>query len=327
MRINSLDSTLKKNYVQKYQFLIKEYEAVKTKQHPTFKFVKEFYAAHGTCPQTFLKYYARFKQAGGQSDSLIPQKRGPRYSTRRTPAPLEKIVLEHRQRGCNKYEICAALTEQWGQKMLSPSGVYNVLKRNGKNKMTLPIREEKRRIIKEMSGELGHIDCHHLSRDLIASDPKRYYLVGVIDSCTRLAWLEIVSDIKALTVMFGVLHCFNSLRGRYGIRFAEVLTDNGPEFGPRGSRIKEDHPFERLLMEMGVKHRYTRPYRPQTNGKIERFWRTVNEDLIEGTHFETLEEFKEHVLKYVLYYNELRPHSGINGQTPLEFHNSLSQTH
>jgi len=142
MRINSLDSTLKKNYVQKYQFLIKEYEAVKAKQHPTFKFAKDFYAAHGTCPQTFLKYYARFKQARGQSDSLIPQKRGPRYSTRRTPTALEKIVLEHRQKGCNKYEICAALTEQCGQKMLSPSGVYNVLKRNGKNKMTLPIREK-----------------------------------------------------------------------------------------------------------------------------------------------------------------------------------------
>ena len=47
------------------------------------------------------------------------------------------------------------------------------------------------------------------------------------------------------------------------------------------------HPMERMLLELGITHRYTRPYRPQTNGKVERFWRTLNEDLLEGTTFES----------------------------------------
>lgn len=325
MRINSADATLKKNYVQKYQFLVGEYELVKSGRHPVFRFVKDFYEAHGTCPQTFLKYYGRYKQSEGQEEALLPQKRGPRYTTRRSPLSYEKLVLEFRERGCNKYEICNLMKETLGEKVLSPSGVYNILERNGKNRLTVPMKEEKRRIIKEKAGELGHIDCHHLSKDLIANNSKRYYLVALVDSCTRLAWVEVVQDIKALTVMFATMHCFNILKSRYGIQFEEIITDNGPEFGPKNSANKGNHPFERMLMEMDIKHRHTRPYRPQTNGKVERFWRTLNEDLIEGTYFESLEDFKDHLLKFNLYYNELRAHQGINGMIPLECIKSLGQ--
>lgn len=70
---------------------------------------------------------------------------------------------------------------------------------------------------------------------------------------------------------------------------------------------------------MGIKHRYTRPYRPQTNGKVERFWRTLNEDLIEGTYFESLDHFKKELFEYMLYYNKMRPHQAIGGKTPEEF--------
>ena len=69
---------------------------------------------------------------------------------------------------------------------------------------------------------------------------------------------------------------------------------------------------------MGIRHRYTRPYRPQTNGKVERFWRSLNEDLIEGTTFETLEEFKKELEEYLIYYNELRPHQALNQKTPIQ---------
>jgi len=87
----------------------------------------------------------------------------------------------------------------------------------------------------------------------------------------------------------------------------------------RASKNKENHPFERLLEEMGIKHRYIRPYRPQTNGKIERFWRTLHEDLIEGTYFESLDHFKKELFDYLVYYNQLRPHQSLNGQTPKKF--------
>ena len=65
-------------------------------------------------------------------------------------------------------------------------------------------------------------------------------------------------------------------------------------------------------MELGIKHRYTRPYRPQTNGKVERFWRTLNEDLLES------------LVEYLLYYNTQRPHQGLGGKTPLQTLENLS---
>ena len=89
---------------------------------------------------------------------------------------------------------------------------------------------------------------------------------------------------------------------------------------------KAGHPVGRMPGELGIKHRYTRAYRPQTNGKIERFWRTLNEDLLDETTFESVEEFKDELMQYLLYYNTARPHQGLNGQTPrqtLQFPSSM----
>ncbi len=318
MRNNARDETLKKNYIQKYHLLIHDYELVKTKNHPLFKKAKDFYQAHGTCAQTFLKYYARYKQSGGDLESLVPQKRGPRFRTRRTPTAIEEMVLQEREKGNNRYEINHILRPLLKEKTPSPSCIYSILTRYGKNRKTRAMREEKRKIIKEKAGELAHIDCHHLSKDTIANDPNRYYLVCVVDSCTRVAWAEVMDDITALSTMFSTLHCLNQIGDRFDIRFAEAITDNGPEFGPKDSATKKNHPFERLLMELGIKHRYTRPYRPQTNGKVERFWRTLNEDLIEGTYFESIDSLKKELFEFLLYYNKLRPHQGLAGKTPEE---------
>lgn len=318
MRVNSEDKTLKKNYIQVYQYLIEEYEQVKRGEHPRYRKVGEFYEAHGTCRQTFLKYYGRYKQ-DRDINKLLPGKRGPKYKTRRFNQEIEELALTARERGCNKYEIHSILQAQIGYKAPSPSGIYNILLRHGKNKLNIQNKENKRRIIKEKKGELGHVDCHHLARDMFIGDKKRYYIVCVIDSCTRIAWAEVVEDVKSLTVMFATLRCFNYISAEYDIKFAEVLTDNGGEFGPRGSKNKENHPFERMMMELGIKHRYTMPYRPQTNGKVERFWRTLKEDLIGGTSFESIEEFKQELLQYLLYYNKLRPHQALHGKTPLDF--------
>lgn len=325
MRNNATDKTLKNNYIQTYQFLVAEYEEVKSKKHSLYKHVKDFYNAHGTCPQTFLKYYNRYKNSNNPID-LLPGKRGPKYITRRAPREIEELVLAERNKGCNKFEIASILRPTLKEKTPSVSGVYNILKRHGRNRLNKPMKEEKRRIIKEKAGELAHIDCHHLSKDMIAGSKKRYYLVCVIDSCTRIAWAEVVEDIKSISVMFATLRCFNYLTEKFSIKFAEALTDNGPEFGPRESIRKLHHPFERMLIELGVKHRYIKPYRPQTNGKVERFWRTINEDLIEGTYFESIDHFKEELFKYIIYYNKLRPHQGIDGKTPEQANNHQRNT-
>src|SRR5580692_1826320 len=131
MRNNSSDKTLKNNYIQTYQFLISEYEQVKAKKHPTYKLVKEFYQAHRTCPQTFLKYYGRYKQSGN-SQELLPGKRGPRYSSRRASEEIENLVLLQREKGCNKFEINSILKPMLKEKTPSASGIYLILKRHGK---------------------------------------------------------------------------------------------------------------------------------------------------------------------------------------------------
>jgi transposase InsO family protein len=321
MRINSQDQTIKKNYLQKYRFLIGEYEVVKAGEHASYRRVQDFYKAHDLDRRTFRKYYNRYLQSSNEED-LLPRKRGPRWKTRRILPEIESKVIEQRYKGMNRYEIVTVLRGELGEKTPSASGVYQVLRRHGLNRLRSPMKEEKRKIIKNRAGELGHIDTHHLSKDLIVSDRKRRYLVSVVDSCTRIAWVEMVEDIQSLSVMFAALRMMNILKVNYNIQFQEVLTDNGPEFGTKESKKKRQHPFERMLEEMGVKHRYTRPYRPQTNGKVERFWRTLNEDLIEGTTFESEEEFKKELEHYIYYYSTLRPHQALGGKTPLEYLNS-----
>lgn len=318
MRINSKDETIKRNYIQKYRFLIREYELVKQKKHPEFRFVQEFYKAHDTDRRSFLKYYNRFKQSGRDID-LLPAKRGPKYKTRRPAKFIENKVIEIREKGINRYEIVNILKPRLKKFTPSPSGVYNIIKRHGLNRLKPKMKQNKRRIIKEKAGEMANIDTHCLSKCIIQGQSQHRYLVCVIDACTRVAWAEVVEDIKSLTVMFAVLKCFNIIADEYNIRFQEVLTDNGPEFGQSQSKNKAHHPFERMLIELGIKHRYTRPYRPQTNGKVERFWRTIEDDLLYETTFDSVDQLKDELLQYMYYYNHMRPHQGLNGKTPAEF--------
>ena len=148
MRINTDDLTLVRSYLQKYQFLISEYEQVKNKIHPRYRFVKEFYEANGTDRRTFLKYYNRFKQSGQQKD-LLPRKRGPKWKTRRPLPFIEQKVLDLRDQGSNKYEINCILKPKLKQFTPTPSGVYNILKRHGVNRLCPKMIKNKRKIIKK----------------------------------------------------------------------------------------------------------------------------------------------------------------------------------
>ncbi len=324
MRPTTDDQTLVRNYLQKYQFLISEYELVKAKKHPRFRFASDFYNAHQTSRQTFLKYYNRFKSTGDLS-SVLPGKRGPKWKTRRTLLFIEQKVLEQRKKGNNRYEIYNILAPVLKRSTPKPSTIYSICRRGGLARLTTPMKQNKRQIIKRKAGELAHIDTHYLAKGIISGDTNRYYLLGVIDSCSRLAWVEVLGDIRALTVMFAGLKAFNMLAGEYDVKFAEVISDNGPEFGKKESTSKQNHPFERLLMEMGIKHRYIRPYRPQTNGKIERFWKTIEEDLFSEMCFDSFEHLQKELTEYLYYYNHERPHQGIGGLSPAEFNQNCQR--
>jgi len=114
MRDNRKDTTIWRNYIEKYRFLITEYELVKKKQHTKYRLAKDFYAAHDTCGKSFLKYYNRFKQSGRSSD-LLPQKRGPKYKTRRPLPFIENKVVALRLKGNNKHEIVTFLNHLYGK--------------------------------------------------------------------------------------------------------------------------------------------------------------------------------------------------------------------
>jgi Integrase core domain len=322
MRLNTQDQTVQRNYIEKYRFIINEYEQVKQKSHPIYKTAKAFYSANHTCAKIFLKYYNRYKQTGAFTD-LLPQKRGPKWKTRRPLPFIENKVIELRNKGNNKYEIVNILKPTLTKFTPSPSGVYNIFKRHQLNRLTPVQKTNKRKIIKQRMGQLGHIDSHYLSKSIIKGQNRRLYLVCIVDDYSRIAWAELVEDITSLTVMFAALKCLNILSDHYQIRFEEMLSDNGPEFGPAASKQKHQHPFERMLMELGIKHRYIKPYRPQTNGKIERFWRTIEDDLLRGTHFDTIEELKEELLQYMYYYNHERPHQALDGKAPVNHANLL----
>lgn len=100
--------------------------------------------------------------------------------------------------------------------------------------------------------------------------------------------------------MFATLKCLNILSSHYEIKFEEILSDNGAESGIKTSKVKNQHPFERMLMKLGIIHRYTRSYRPQTYGKVVHFWRTLEDDLLRDTYFYSQEELKEELLQYLL---------------------------
>ena len=300
---------------------ISEYEKTKNKTSKKFKTVKDFCLHYGFSHQNFMKVYHRYK-ANPVESMLVPQKRGPKYKTRRTDLSIEKKVLHFRDFGNNRYEIVQLLKSEKIE--ISPSTVYNICKRYGVNKLKQEQKDEKRRIIRiimEKIGELVHIDCFQLPKGTIIAVPNKiHYLLGMIDGYSRIVWVEVLENKKALSMMFATLKAFNVLRAQYGIEVETVMTDNGAEFGSgRNTKNKDEHPFERLLLEMGIKHRYTRPYRPQTNGKIERFWKTLNEDFLEGARFNDLDDLKNELINYLIYYNEHRPHSSLNGSVPKDF--------
>lgn len=323
MRSTTSDRTLTINYLKKYRFLIREYSLVKEKKHPRFRFASDFYRFHDTSRQTFLKYYNRFNQSNDES-GLLPQKRGPKWKSRRPLQYIENKVTELRQSGLSKYEVASLLKPKLKQFTPSPSGVYNIFRRYGLNKLSPKMKERKRTIIKEKAGDLAHIDCHYLAKDIVSGVKERLFLIAIIDDASRIAWVEVIPNIKALTAIFSTMRILNYFQQTHAIQFKELLSDNGAEFGGKNLKHPADNPFERMLLEMEIKHRYTRAYRPQTNGKIERFWKTIESDLLEDMVFDSLEHLQTELAQYLYYYNYQRPHQGINGMNPVEFLKKLS---
>ena len=134
MRDNSKDSTMERNYIRHWQYMCQEYELVKAGKHPKFRFVLDFYKHHHTHRQVFLKYYHRYKASGDARD-LLPQPRGQKPRDRTRMTRVEKLVLEQRRRGNNRYQIYDLLLPQLKDACPSPSTIYRITRHYNLNRV------------------------------------------------------------------------------------------------------------------------------------------------------------------------------------------------
>ncbi len=145
---------------------------------------------------------------------------------------------------------------------------------------------------------------------LLKRESRRLYLVAFMDDRSRflVSWGLSASAAGALVreaLLAGVAN--------FGLP-EEVLTDNGPQYATwRGKSA-----FTRLLQSKGIKHALARPRRPQTLGKVERFWGSLWRECLEAAVFRSLDEARARVGLYIDHYNFHRPHQGLDGLTPAD---------
>jgi transposase InsO family protein len=137
------------------------------------------------------------------------------------------------------------------------------------------------------------------------------YIIGCIDDYSRyiVSWglFRRQTSEHCIDVLRNAIEQFNSTP-------EEVLTDNGRQFYTW--RGKND--FQRFLLKMGIKHLRSRPYHPQTLGKIESFWRNMYQELLSRETITSFEDMQEKVKQWIDQYNFKRPHQGIGGLVPAD---------
>ncbi|GHS85345.1 hypothetical protein FACS1894103_6720 [Campylobacterota bacterium] len=186
------DNTVSREQVKRLRALIEEYEQVKTKKHPTIAFVGDLFKIYRIKKQNFYKYYHRYQAEQQDKDkALLPAKRGAKYRLSKFSDTLQSKIIALRHDGFNRYEIYEALVELYNLERVStepipcPSSIYNILKRNNLNRLKPKQQRNRRMIIKERAGELGHFDCYHLPREgLGVVTPKCYEVSALLARVT-----------------------------------------------------------------------------------------------------------------------------------------------
>ena len=135
-----------------------------------------------------------------------------------------------------------------------------------------------------------------------------------IDDATRLAYAEVLPNEKATTAI-GFLRRAIAFYERHGMQVQELLTDNGSPYRSAVHAI--------ACRALGIRHLRTRPYRPQTNGKAERFIRTMLAGWAYGAIYRNSQERTAALDGWLWTYNHRRPHQAIGRQTPITRMNNL----
>jgi transposase InsO family protein len=301
--------------VKRWIPILREYERTKAKESPRlFRYIKDLCAAHHISKKELSRYYRKWVEGGKAPESLLPATRGAKPGSRRTPKDVERnIIKAYRRFGSNRYELVLLFKPYYLDKTPSSATMDRI-------KARYPLNERDKKIIKryekQAPGELAHIDLTKLPKDLRCSFKiKELYVAAVCDDCTRLTYAEIVKDKKASTMTYFLARSLSWFKQIYNFEFASLMSDNGPEF--RGT-LEREHPFETMCQELGIKHIYTKPYRPQTNGKIEAFWKIMKNVLLYPNTFDTQDDLIINLGNFLFEFNHLRRHGGLNYETPFD---------
>ena len=184
----------------------------------------------------------------------------------------------------------------------SPSTVYRVLRKAG------VLDRWNKKESKKGTGFVQPLKPHehwHVDISYINIGGTFYYLFSVLDGCSRyiLNW-----DIREAMKETDVEIILQQTREMYPGEKPRIISDNGPQF------IAKD--FKEFIRVTGMSHLRTSPYYPQSNGKLERYHRTLKGDCIRKESISSLEEAKEKVKGFVTHYNDTRLHSAIGYVTP-----------
>jgi transposase len=274
----------------------------------------------GCSRQTASKWVNR----GRRGEPMTDRSSRPHTSPRQTPASVEQVVLRARR------ELAAGPHVIGWAIGLSASTVYRILRRHGcQHLQPRPPREEIVRYEWAQPGELVHIDCKKLGRILqpghrVTGDRSQrahgragwQYLFVAIDDATRLGYAELYpAETSDAAISF--LAACTSFYAQHGITIQRVLTDNGTCFKRR---------WADACHHQDIRPKHTRTYRPQTNGKAERFIRTLVERWAYARPYPTEHDRATALPDALDTYNRYRPHRALSGLTPLQRVNNLAET-
>jgi transposase InsO family protein len=231
----------------------------------------------------------------------------------KTPGDVEEAVCALRELRFSGARIAAALG-------MAERTVRAILARNGLSRLPrLDAREPANRYERPAPGELIHIDVKKLGRigreGHRVNGDRRTRSRGIgwefvhvcVDDCTRLAYVEVVESERTDDVVAFLARAvafFNA----HGIEVQRLMTDNGPGYRSTAHAA--------LCRQLGIRHLFTQPYRPKTNGKAERFIQTLLREWAYAAAYPTSAARARALPVFIERYNTTRPHKALGGIPP-----------
>ncbi len=267
-----------------------------------------------TTPKTVGKWAKRFRERG--VDGLRDRSSRPLSSPSQTPVATREEVERLRRQRYTQQQIAAHVG-------VSQATVSRVLKRCGLSLLSaLEPQPPRPRYERAAPGELVHLDIKKLGRFNAVghritgnkSQPGVTRGVGfefvhvAIDDHSRVATAEIFPDEKKESAEAALLNTVAYFK-QLGVTVDRVMTDNGSCY-----RSKT---FARVCRQLGIKHIFTKPYTPQTNGKAERFIQSVLREWAYGTAFEHSDQRRAALPAWLHRYNWHRPHASLEANSPI----------